>query len=115
MQDCRLPHGPGIISVSLSLPGWFRKQGKTVVMASINGKASGLLSPIPVNLQPRCFTDAPSDGLRLVALTGDNRLQRKRSRPKIGVTEFEAGVTGKQSNDRQEAQVSPRCRHSGDR
>ena len=87
--------GQGIDTSSLSLQAeHLRKQGQTVVLAAVNGKASGLLAvsdPIKPSTRDALQTLRQS-GLRLVMLTGDNRATAEAIAKELGITEFEAEV-----------------------
>jgi Cu+-exporting ATPase len=85
----------GIDTSRLSLQAeHLRKQGQTVVLAAVNGKASGLLAvsdPIKPSTRDALQTLRQS-GLRLVMLTGDNRATAEAIAKELGITEFEAEV-----------------------
>ena len=87
--------GRGIDTNRLSLQAEFlRKKGQTVVLAAVNGKASGLLAvsdPIKPSTRDALKTLRQS-GLRLVMLTGDNRATAEAIAKKLDITEFEAEV-----------------------
>jgi Cu+-exporting ATPase len=87
--------GRGIDTSRLSLQAeFFRKRGQTVVLAAVNGKASGLLAisdPIKPSTSDALQTLRQS-GLRLVMLTGDNRATAEAIAKELGITEFEAEV-----------------------
>ena len=87
--------GQGIDASSLRLQAeHLRKQGQTVVLAAVDGKAAGLLAvsdPIKPSTRDALKTLRQS-GLRLVMLTGDNRATAEAIAKELGITEFEAEV-----------------------
>ena len=87
--------GRGIDTSSLSLQAeHLRKQGQTVVLAAVDGKASGLLAVSdPIKPSTRdALKMLRQSGLRLVMLTGDNRATAEAIAKELGITEFEAEV-----------------------
>ncbi len=87
--------GRGIDTSPLSLQAEvFRKQGQTVVLAAVDGKAAGLLGVSdPIKTSTRdALKMLRQSGLRLVMLTGDNRATAEAIAKELGITEFEAEV-----------------------
>ena len=87
--------GRGIDTNLLSLQAeFFRKQGQTVVLAAVDGKAAGLLAVSdPIKPSTRdALRMLRQSGLRLVMLTGDNRATAEAIAKDLGITEFEAEV-----------------------
>ncbi|HEY2499353.1 MAG TPA: heavy metal translocating P-type ATPase [Candidatus Angelobacter sp.] len=71
-----------------------RQQGQTVMLAAIDGKAAGLIAvadPIK-NSAREAIASLKASGLRLVMLTGDNRVTAEAIARELGITEFEAEV-----------------------
>ncbi len=76
----------------------FTQKGQTVVLAAINGKATGLIAVAdPIKNSARDAVAAlKRSGLRLVMLTGDNRATATAIARELGITEFEAEVLPEQ-------------------
>jgi Cu+-exporting ATPase len=76
----------------------FRRQGQTVVLAAVNGKAAGVIAVAdPVKPSAREAVAAlKRSGLRLVMLTGDNRATAQAIAKELGIAEFEAEVLPEQ-------------------
>lgn len=91
--------GKGVDTRSISLQAeTLRQQGQTVVLAAIDGKASGLIAVAdPIKSSAReAVTSLKRSGLRLVMLTGDNRATAEAIAKDLGITEFEAEVLPEQ-------------------
>jgi Cu+-exporting ATPase len=75
-----------------------RKQGQTVVLAAVNGKAAGAIAVAdPVKDSARkAVASLKQSGLRLVMLTGDNRATAQAITKELGIAEFEAEVLPQQ-------------------
>ena len=75
-----------------------RKQGQTVVLAAMDGKAAGVIAVSdPIKSSARNAVDAlKQSGLRLVMLTGDNRAIAESIAKQLGIAEFEAEVLPQQ-------------------
>ncbi len=71
-----------------------RREGATVVFAAIDGKAAGLIAIAdPVKRDAADTIEAlRKDGLRVVMLTGDNRVTAEAVARKLGIEEVKAGV-----------------------
>jgi Cu+-exporting ATPase len=71
-----------------------RKQGNTVVLISVNGKAAGVIAVAdPIKPSAReAVASLKRSGLRLVMLTGDNRATAEAIAKELGIAEFEAGI-----------------------
>jgi Cu+-exporting ATPase len=71
-----------------------RKQGNTVVLISVNGKAAGVIAVAdPIKPSAReAVASLKRSGLRLVMLTGDNRATAEAIATELGITDFEAEV-----------------------
>jgi Cu+-exporting ATPase len=70
------------------------RQGQTVVLAAVNGKAAGLIAvadPIKSSAAEAIRT-LKQAGLRLVMLTGDNRATAAAIANQLGIADFEAEV-----------------------
>jgi Cu+-exporting ATPase len=71
-----------------------RAEGQTVMFLAVNGKAAGALGvadPIKVSA-PVALEELKASGLRLVMLTGDNRVTAQAVARKLGIEEVEAEV-----------------------
>lgn len=91
--------GMGVDTNPISLQAeTLRKQGHTVVLAAIDGKAAGVIAVAdPIKSSARDAVDAlKQSGLRLVMLTGDNRATAESIAKQLGITEFEAEVLPQQ-------------------
>ncbi|MCI0598056.1 MAG: heavy metal translocating P-type ATPase [Beijerinckiaceae bacterium] len=71
-----------------------RQEGATVVFAAIDGKAAGLIAIAdPVKRDaPDTIKALQKEGVRVVMLTGDNRVTAEAVARKLGITEVKAGV-----------------------
>ncbi len=91
--------GMGFDTAPISLQAeTLRKQGQTVVLAVIDGKAAGVIAVAdPIKPSAReAVTALKRSGLRLVMLTGDNRATAESIAKQLGITEFEAEVLPEQ-------------------
>jgi Cu+-exporting ATPase len=70
------------------------KQGNTVVLTAVNGKAAGVIAVAdPIKPSAReAVASLKRSGLRLVMLTGDNRATAEAIAKELGITEFQAEV-----------------------
>ena len=71
-----------------------RRDGQTVIYAAIDGELAGLLG-ISDPLKPStagALRDLKTEGLKVVMLTGDNRVTAEVVARNLGIDEFEAGV-----------------------
>jgi P-type Cu+ transporter len=71
-----------------------RKDGATVVFVGIDGKPAGLLAiadPVKAGAQD-AIKALQADGVRIVMLTGDNRVTAEAVARRIGIEEVKAGV-----------------------
>src|SRR5579885_2940333 len=71
-----------------------RKEGATAVFAAIDGKPAGLIAiadPIKEGA-PGAVKALKADGLRVVMVTGDNRVTAEAVARKLGIDEVKAGV-----------------------
>ena len=71
-----------------------RKEGVTVMFIVVDGKASGLLAvadPIK-DTTPEAVRQLHADGIRIVMLTGDNRITAEAVSEKLGLDEVIGGV-----------------------
>src|ERR1041385_3625307 len=75
-----------------------RKQGNTVVLISVNGKAAGVIAVAdPIKPSAReAVASLKRSGLRLVMLTGDNRATAEAIAKQLGIADFEAEVLPEQ-------------------
>ena len=91
--------GRGVDTRPISLQAeTLRKQGQTVVLAAVNGKAAGVIAVAdPVKDSARkAVASLKQSGLRLVMLTGDNRATAQAITKELGIAEFEAEVLPQQ-------------------
>jgi Cu+-exporting ATPase len=91
--------GRGVDTLPISLQAeMLRQQGQTVVLAAVDGKAAGVIAVAdPIKSSARDAVDAlKQSGLRLVMLTGDNRVTAESIAKELGITEFEAEVLPQQ-------------------
>lgn len=77
-----------------------RSEGKTVMLASIDGKIAGLLSiEDPVKeTTPEAIEQLHKEGLSIVMLTGDNRTTAESVAKKLNINEIEAQVSPDQKD-----------------
>ncbi len=71
-----------------------RRRGQTVMLIAIDGKPAGIIAvadPIKPST-PAAIKALRQSGLRLVMLTGDNRVTAQAIAAELGIDEFEAGV-----------------------
>ncbi|HEY2113930.1 MAG TPA: heavy metal translocating P-type ATPase [Candidatus Angelobacter sp.] len=89
----------GVDSRPLSLHAeTLSRQGQTVVLAAIDGKAAGVIAVAdPIKTSAREAVAAlKRSGLRLVMLTGDNRATAEAIAGQLGIADFEAEVLPEQ-------------------
>lgn len=75
-----------------------RRQGQTVMLAAVDGKAAGLIAVAdPIKPSAReAVSSLKRSGVRLVMLTGDNRATAEAIAKELGITEFEAEILPEQ-------------------
>lgn len=90
--------------------GKLREDGATVIFAAINGTAAGILAIAdPVKKSTPTAIDAlHADGIRIVMLTGDNRVTAEAVARRLGIDEVEAEVLPDQK-----AMIVARLREQG--
>ncbi len=79
----------------------YRTQGQTVMFVAIDGKAAGIVTvadPIKAT-SIEAIKQLKADGLRIVMLTGDNKLTAQAVAKKVGIEEIEADVLPDQKNE----------------
>lgn len=89
MQD----HGIDVSTLSVQADN-LRQDGATVIFLAVDGKPSGLLAiadPIK-QTTPTALADLRGLGLRIVMLTGDNRITAEAVGRKLGIEEIEAEI-----------------------
>jgi len=72
----------------------FRRDGATAVFVAIDGRAAGIVAvadPIKATT-PAALDRLRADGVRIVMLTGDNRITAQAVAGKLGISEIEAEV-----------------------
>ena len=77
-----------------------RRDGATVVFAAVDGKVAGLLGiadPIK-STTPETLHQLRNEGLRIVMLTGDNRITAEAVAQRLAISEIEAEVLPDQKN-----------------
>jgi P-type Cu+ transporter len=78
-----------------------RREGHTVLLAAVEGRAAGLLSvadPIRAST-PEAIALLHADGLRLIMLTGDNRTTAEAVAKRLGIDEVIAEVLPQQKSE----------------
>jgi Cu+-exporting ATPase len=78
-----------------------RRQGQTVVLVAIDGRAAGLVGvadPIKSST-PEAIRLLHAEGLRLVMLTGDNRTTAQSVATKLGIDDLQADVLPEKKAD----------------
>ncbi len=78
-----------------------RRQGRTVVVATVDGRAAGLIAVVdPLRESARdAVRELQAAGLSLVVATGDSRETAEAVARELGLTEVEAGVTPEGKRD----------------
>lgn len=79
----------------------YRAQGQTVMFVAIDGKAAGLITvadPIK-ETAIEAIKQLKADGLRIVMLTGDNKVTAQAVAKKVGIEEIEADVLPAQKSE----------------
>jgi Cu+-exporting ATPase len=77
-----------------------RRDGATAMFVSVDGRAGGIIAiadPIK-QTTPEALQKLKADGIRLVMLTGDNRITAKAVAAKLGIDEVEAEVLPQAKN-----------------
>jgi Cu+-exporting ATPase len=77
-----------------------RRDGATAMFVSVDGRAGGIIAiadPIK-QTTPEALQKLKADGIRLVMLTGDNRVTAKAVAAKLGIDEVEAEVLPQAKN-----------------
>jgi Cu+-exporting ATPase len=77
-----------------------RRDGATAMFVSVDGRAGGIIAiadPIK-QTTPEALQKLKADGIRLVILTGDNRITAKAVAAKLGIDEVEAEVLPQAKN-----------------
>jgi Cu+-exporting ATPase len=77
-----------------------RKEGATALFVAVEGKPAGIIAVAdPIKATTMAALDAlRSEGIRIVMLTGDNRITAQAVAGKLGITEVEADVLPDQKN-----------------
>ncbi len=78
-----------------------RRKGQTVIFVAVGGEPAGLIGiadPIKPST-PAALRDLKAEGLRIVMLTGDNRLTAEGVARELGIEDFEAEVQPGQKSD----------------
>ncbi len=77
-----------------------RRDGATVMFVTIDGQAAGLIAVAdPIKASTAAALDSlRANGIRIVMLTGDNRLTAQAVASKLGITDIEAEVLPEQKN-----------------
>jgi Cu+-exporting ATPase len=71
-----------------------RRDGQTVIFVAIGGQLAGVIGiadPVKPSA-PQALRDLRAEGMRLVMLTGDNRVTAEAVAKKLGIEDYEAGV-----------------------
>jgi Cu+-exporting ATPase len=77
-----------------------RRDGATVMFVTVDGKAAGIIAVAdPIKATTAAALDSlKADGIRIVMLTGDNRLTAQAVAAKLGITDIEADVLPEQKH-----------------
>ncbi len=78
----------------------FRRDAATAMFVAIDGRAAGVIAvadPIKATT-PAALANLHADGIRIVMLTGDNRVTARAVAAKLGITEVEAEVLPEQKS-----------------
>ena len=77
-----------------------RKEGATALFVAVDDKPAGIIAVAdPIKARTMAALDAlRSEGIRIVMLTGDNRITAEAVAAKLGITEVEADVLPDQKN-----------------
>ena len=77
-----------------------RKDGATAIFVAVDDKPAGIIAVSdPIKTTTKAALDAlRSEGIRIVMLTGDNRMTAQAVAAKLGITEVEADVLPDQKN-----------------
>jgi Cu+-exporting ATPase len=77
-----------------------RRDGATVMFVTVDGQAAGIIAVAdPVKATTAAALDSlRKDGIKIVMLTGDNRLTAQAVASKLGITDIEAEVLPEQKN-----------------
>jgi len=86
-------HGVACADLEEHATKW-RNEGATTVFMAVDGKLAGVIAVAdPIKMTTRRALDAlRSEGIRIVMLTGDNRVTAQAVAGKLGITEVEADV-----------------------
>lgn len=78
----------------------YRKQGQTVMLVAVDNQAAGLIGVAdPIKDSTRAAIDALHDeGIRIVMLTGDNRITAEAVAEQLGIDDVQADVLPEQKN-----------------
>ncbi len=77
-----------------------RREGATVMYMAVDGRPAGLIAvadPVKATT-PAALESLRADGIRIVMLTGDNRITAKAVADKLGIADIEAEVLPEQKN-----------------
>jgi Cu+-exporting ATPase len=77
-----------------------RRDGATVMFVAVDGHAAGIIAVAdPIKATTAAALDSlRKDGIRIIMLTGDNRLTAQAVASKLGITDIEAEVLPEQKN-----------------
>ena len=77
-----------------------RRDGATVMFVTVDGKAAGIIAVAdPIKATTKTALDSlRANGIKIVMLTGDNRLTAQAVAAKLGITDIEAEVLPQQKN-----------------
>jgi len=91
----------GIASAYLeSRADQFRREGATAMFVAVDGRPAGIIAvadPIKA-ITPAALASLRADGVRIVMLTGDNRITAQAVAGKLGIADIEAEVLPEQKN-----------------
>ncbi len=99
--NAKLLRDLGIVSTTLDARAdELRREGATAMFVAVDGRLAGIIAvadPIKATT-PAALARLRADGVRIVMLTGDNRMTAEAVAAKLGITEVEAEVLPEQKN-----------------
>ena len=96
----KLPGTQGLSAGLNSRADALRREGATVMFVTVDGQAAGLIAVAdPIKSSTAAALDSlRAGGIRIVMLTGDNRLTAEAVAARLGITDIEAEVLPEQKN-----------------
>ncbi|HET7086880.1 MAG TPA: heavy metal translocating P-type ATPase [Rhizomicrobium sp.] len=96
----KLAGDQGIVADLIARADALRRDGATVVFVFVDGKAAGIIA-VADPIKPTtgaALDDLRKNGIKIVMLTGDNRLTAQAVASKLGIADVEAEVLPEQKN-----------------